>query len=420
MENTLNIIVIGAGPAGLTAAVVAAAHGATVTVLEKMSAPGLKLLASGGGKCNLTNVLPAVDFAARFGRQGRFTLPALNAFSNDALRNFFAERGVPTVIEEDGFHVFPATHSARDVLNALLKDCEKHGVKICCSTSVKELIIEDSAVKGVKTTDNNSIMADIVISAAGGRGYTALGGGDAGYRLAEQAGHEIIRPLPGLTGLHTVEDWPCGCTGNSFKRASVKTALPGRHYSYTEPGELLFTHKGISGPSVIDLAGEVSFLLQKHTEVPVSVNFFADRTKASWLSEFQERQSGSGTKHIHKILTEYMPRSVAEVFCGLAGISSAVKAAEFNAVCREKLAVLLSSCILHVKAVDGWEKAMVTRGGVSLKKVNPDSLESRLVKGLYFAGEQLDLDGPCGGFNLQWAFSSGCLAALSSVKKIKN
>jgi predicted Rossmann fold flavoprotein len=412
MAHTAKILVIGAGPSGLMAAAVAAAKGLQVTVFEQLSRPGLKLLATGGGKCNLTNVLPVEYLCENFGRQWRFTLPAVYLMPPEELREFFELRGVPTTTE-DGFHVFPKSQKASDVLNALLKECERLGVEFKTSCKITSLTIENGVLKGV-IADSQLIPADRIILATGGKGYPKLGGKGIGYILAEQAGHKIIAPLPAMTGLKTVENWPGECTGISFKSATVTIDLP-KYRNRSTNGELLFTHNGISGPAAIDWAGDISQLLQKHSSIPIKINLFSELTADDWKQKFNQWQEQHGKKHLLKLLSQVMPRAIAENLCLIAGNIGNTKAAEFTAASREKLATLLTSLPLAVKTTEGWDKAMVTRGGVSLKKVNPENLESRLVKGLFFAGEVLDIDGPCGGYNLQWAFSSGALAGQSAA-----
>ena len=413
MKNSvIKSVVIGAGPAGLMAAVAAAEAGSRVEVFEQLPLAGAKLLASGGGKCNITNVLPPSGFAERFGRQGRFMLPSLSVMTPDGLRSFFAGHGV-AMVAEDGFHYFPESGRAADILNVLLQQCDLLKVNIRMSSRITGLVITDGRIAGVVTPDG-TIAADRVIIACGGRGYPKLGGGTSGYALAEQAGHEIVEALPGLAGLRTVETWPAQCSGISFSSVNAFIDLP-KYRKKLSGGDLLFTHHGISGPAVIDFAGEISQLLKTTHAVPLAVNLFAGRTPQYWMELFGEWQRSHGKKHIRNLLSMHVPAALADIICGLSGNIGDVKAAEFNAAGRENLCRLLTAMPFTIKATEGWDKAMVTRGGVSLKKVNPDTLESRLVDGVFFAGEALDLDGPCGGYNLQWAFSSGFLAGKSAA-----
>jgi len=411
--NIKTVLIIGAGPAGLTAALNAAENGCRVIVFEKQTQPGLKLLASGGGRCNLTNTLDVPRFAEAFGREGRFTLKALELFPPEKLRAFFAANGVETEVT-DGFHVFPESGHARDILTVLLNLCKSLNIEIKTSCKVESLIIENNQLKGILTA-NGRVDGDCVIIAGGGKGYPKLGGDGSAYLLAEQAGHKINAPLPALVGLRCVEEWPGRCTGISFAAVTAAIDLP-KYRKNMCKGELLFTHHGVSGPAIIDLAGDVSRLLTKTNEVPLTINLFPATSFEEWQKSFKERQSNSGKKQIISILAQDIPKALANEFCALAGIRPDIKTAELKAEARNKLCSLLNALPLKIKSTEGWDKAMLTHGGVALKKVNPDTLESRLLPGLFFVGEVLDLQGPCGGYNLQWAFASGTLAG-SSINK---
>ncbi len=407
-----DVIVIGAGPAGLSAAVAAAEQGGKVLVLEQMPKPGMKLLASGGGRCNLTNRLEVEDLARRFGRQWRFMLTALYEFSPEMLCDWFGERGVPIEFS-DGFHAFPRSGRAGDVLEALLRAARSLGVEIRTRTAVESLKFENGAVAGVILANGGGMLpVERVIVGTGGKGYPELGALGAGYRFAAGAGHEIVTPLPAMVGLTAAEPWAGDCAGIALSDAEARIALPGESKE-PDRGELLFTRNGLSGPAVLDLSGRVSELLLKHRTVPLEINFFAGTGAEDWLELFRQWQRDSGRKMIHNLLGETMPRKLAGHLC--AGLGE-VAAAVFDGAARRELAARLSACRFDVTGTESWRKAMVTRGGVALRAVEPETLESRLVQGLYFAGEVLDLDGPCGGYNLQWAFSSGRLAGKASCR----
>ncbi len=402
------VLVVGAGPAGLLAAAAAASRGAPVTVLERLARPGAKLLATGGGRCNLTNALESEPLARKFGRQWRFMLPALTLLPPEALRRWFEDRGVPLGFP-DGFHCFPRSGRAADVLEALLKEGRRRHVVVRTGCTVRALRFGPEGVTGVET-DSGLVAADAVTVATGGMGYPRLGGGDLGYVLARQAGHEITTPVPGMVGLCTREEWPGTCTGIALPDVVARIALSGEK-KQSGRGELLFTHHGISAPAVLDLSGRIGELLTKMAEVPLELNLYPERTAADWLEEFRLWQRRDGRKTIRRLLSGYFPARLAAVLWE----DGTTTAAEFPASGREWLSVRISRLRLHVTGTEGWRKAMVTRGGVALAQVNPRTLESRLVPGLFFAGEVLDLDGPCGGYNLQWAFSSGMLAGTYAV-----
>ncbi|OGV37184.1 MAG: hypothetical protein A2020_08355 [Lentisphaerae bacterium GWF2_45_14] len=407
MIHEIETIVVGSGPAGLMAAIAAASLGRRVLICEKLMRPGLKLLASGGGKCNISNILNPKDFCSYLGKHGRFTLPALELFPSEKLREFLASCGVKTEVS-DGFHIFPVSKKASDVLEALLAECHRLNVEFQYETEIKSAVIEKGHISGV-ISSSGMIKAEKLIMASGGMGYPNLGGGTSGYKLAAETGHNIVKPLPAMTGLTCSETWVRECPGISFKDALISLQLP-KYRNKPSRGELIFTHNGISGPSIIDFAGDVSELLAKHVQIPFRINFFADKTAENWLVDFMEWQKNFGKKQVRKLLAMQIPQKIAENLCHLAGISEETTAAAFNASRRKLLSELLSALPIHIDGTESWKKAMITRGGVSLKNVDPHNLESRIVKGLFFAGEVLDIDGPCGGFNLQWAFSSGFLA----------
>ncbi len=409
-SNKYDVIIVGGGPAGLASAIFATRNGHKAVVLERLNSPGKKLLATGGGHCNLTNTLPLEAFARNFGKQWRFTMPALQNFNPQALRDFFNVLGVKTE-SPDGFHVFPVSNKASDVLNALLSECSKLGVEVLPGKPVKQLAVANGAVMGV-ITDSGEINSDKVVIACGGRSYPALGSNGSGYRLAQSAGHGIIEPLPALVELHCSEKWPGSCAGIALENIRIDVHPPRRPAEFTE-GDFLFTHSGISGPAALNISGTVSELLHKNNSAEVFVNFFPGKSVSAWISDFELWQRHDGKKQISKIISEYLPRRLAEIFCSESGCEN-TEASRLSRASREKLSSMLSSCRLLITGTAGFDKAMATRGGVSLKEINPQTMESRIVKNLYFAGEVIDIDGPCGGFNLQWAFSSGRLAGKNS------
>lgn len=408
-----DVLVVGAGPAGLMAAISAAGGGAAVKVLEQLRQPGTKLLATGGGHCNLTNTLDLAQLVARFAGGARFVKPALAAMDSQRLRGFLAGAGVKTCCE-DGFHVFPVSGRAASVRQALVKLCRSSGVALDVETRVSALWMEDGRLKGLRT-GKNEIAAPRVVLATGGRSYRELGATGEGYEMARQAGHAIVEPVPALVPLLTREKWVRGCAGVSVAEAHVRIDLPG-FGGRADVGGLLFTHRGISGPAALDVSGEVSALLAGHRTVPVSINLAPGTPVSEWLERFRAWQKAEGKKRVHNLLGRYLPASLAGAVCGQIEDGGRLRAAEFSKRHRLALAGLISSLPLTVTGTEGFANAMVTRGGVSLDEVNPRLLESRIVKGLYFAGEILDVDGPCGGFNLQWAFSSGHLAGLSAAQ----
>jgi len=435
-EPVFDLAVVGAGPAGLLAAIAAAesrrapgtgtarAVAGGIVLLERLPRPGVKLLATGGGRCNLTNTLPPDEFPARFGRHGRFILPALAAFGPDALRRFLGSLGVPTAAP-DGLHVFPVTDSAADVQRALVRRARELGVRLRLAVAARALWIEGGALRGLETS-RGRIAANAVILATGGKGYPALGAAGAGYALAREAGHTIVEPTPALVPLVTRETWPRELAGLALSPARARIDLPGRPPAFAPgapglrcgpragiTGDLLFTHTGLSGPAILDLSGDVAVLLSDRAEVPLRLDLAPRTTRAEWLARLDSWPLSEGRKALRTLLAAHFPRALADLLCRLAGLAPATRPAQVSRPARRALADLLTALPLTVTATEGWNRAMVTRGGVALKEVDPQTLASRLLPGLAFAGEILDLDGPSGGFNLQWAFSSGRLAGSS-------
>jgi predicted Rossmann fold flavoprotein len=338
-------------------------------------------------------------------------LPALEAFGSKELREMLAGLGVATTCP-DGLAVYPASQRAGDVLNALVRHCHKLGVELRTGVRAARLRMADGFVEGVQTDDGTFIPASAVILACGGRGYPSLGGSPDGCELARQAGHEIITPTPALVSLDTVETWGRSCAGLAVSGTVVCIDLPRRRRS--ETGDIIFTHRGLSGPAVLDLSGDVAELLGRNQTVPLSIQWQGGVEAGDWRQRLDSAQRTSGRKLVSNVLGQWLPRRLAEALCAQAGCGQ-TKAAELPSGLRDTLTAMLGAARMTVNGTGGFERAMVTRGGVSLKGVNPRTMASRRISGLFLAGELLDLDGPCGGFNLQWAFSSGHLAGLSAA-----
>lgn len=402
-----DLVVAGSGPAGLAGAISAASSGARVILLEKESRSGGKIPISGGGRCNLTNVLDAEEMARSFGDQWRFLLPALRNFPSGKLRSFFDSRSVEIEVT-DGFHCFPRSGKASHIVQALLDECDLLGVRRLNSCKVEEIIFDGGAIAGVRA-GNRKISARSLLIASGGRSYPRYCGGTSGYELARQAGHRITPLFPAMTGVQCVEEWPKLCAGVSLPDVECRIDLPGVKERCR--GELLFTHNGISAFAVLDLSGKAAELLTEHKVLPLKVNFFAGTSREEWLQRFQAWQQQHGTVNVSKLLADLMPRRLIPFL-----LEHDCCAARFTAAARRETAERLSAYTFHVDAVEGWEKAMVTRGGVDISEVFPRTLESRLCPGLFFAGEVLSPAGPCGGYNIQWAFSSGMLAGMSAAR----
>lgn len=410
-----DIVVIGAGPAGLTAAITAARAGASVVLIERMPRPAIKLLSTGGGRCNVTNTSSVHGFMDAFGRDGRFMRPVLEHLDGSGLCAFLSKIGVPTHVPDD-FHVFPVTNSARTVRGALLDNAHRLGVRTICNVRARSVVCEAGGVVAVDC-GHLTMQCRATVIATGGCGYPETGSSGDGYELATGAGHHLVEPTPALVPLVTKEAWPNTLAGVSLPDTYVCVDLP-RYRKAGRRGPMLFTHEGLSGPAILDLSGDVAELLGDHPEVPLRMNLLAAETPDSWLARFARWQEHAPSATIVKLLSEHVPRSVASRLCELAGGVGDRRASGFSSSARRDLAEFMCRLRLVVVGTSGFAKAMVTRGGVPLGEIAPGTMASRVVAGLYFAGEVVALDGPCGGYNLQWAFSSGALAGVSAATSL--
>lgn len=414
VKNSFNLVVAGAGAAGLMAAISAARSGAArVIVLERLSEAGVKLLATGGGRCNFTNTLAPDDFIRRFDDKSRFVAPSIRAMDGNRLRLFFEESGVPSR-SPDGMHVFPASDSAHSVRDALVRECRKLGVEICFNCHARGLQIEQGRVTGV-ITPRGTKPASRAVLAAGGAACPDMGGGESGFSLAKNAGHTIIPLCPALVPLVTCETWPVTLAGVTLPL--VKIALTGVP-RVRASGSLLFTHKGISGPAALDVSGFVSSALITRKTAAVTVDLSPDRTMEEWQRDIEAARGKHGDRTVLSMVGSVLPAALAKVVLGLADIPSGAKTAHVLRDQGRRLIATIKNLPLPVMGTEGFGKAMITRGGVKLDEVNPRTLESRIVRGLFFAGEVLDVDGPCGGFNLHWAFASGFLAGQHLTRAV--
>ncbi|MBU1658835.1 NAD(P)/FAD-dependent oxidoreductase [bacterium] len=407
MINRYDLIVVGSGAAGMMSAIVSARKGNKVLLLEKLPRIASKLKATGGGRCNLSNTLSNEDFMARFGRDGRFMQDALQVLNYKALTQFFKEIGVETHAP-DGYRIFPTSHSSATIIEALEKEINKIGVTLICSQKVEHILEENGQVTGVKTSDA-AYHAPHVVVATGGLGYPTLGAEGDGYHLAAELGHKITQLHPAMMPLKTKEEWVKNCRADTLAKVELRVDLP-KHKKLRATGDLIFTNNGIRGPVILDFAREVTPLLKKYGEVPLLLNL----TKGMNEDEIFKHLKNEAFKNPHAKTIEHiatlLPHAISQELCLLAGISPDEDYGKIAGASRDKLVKLLAWTPLRVIGHDGFKMAMITRGGIDLKEINPKTMQSKIVNGLYFCGEVMNLDGPCGGYNLQWSFASGALA----------
>ena len=405
--NSYDVIIIGSGGAGMIAAITAARANKKVLLLEQLPTIGAKLKATGGGRCNLSNTLGNNDFMNSFGRNGRFMSEALNLLDYKSLINFFKEIGVQTHIP-DGFRIFPVTHNSSTIIKALENELKKLFVEILCSTKVEKLLFEEQNITGVQT--NNGIFhSSKVIVATGGLGYPMLGASGDGYEFATSVGHKITELYPAMLPLITKETWVGECKADTIAKAEIKIDLP-KAKKLKAIGDLIFTSNGIRGPVVLDFAREITPFLQKYEEVPLLVNMVKGMNEDEVFQHIKKQAALNPDDTVVQNLSSILPESVAHQLCLLSQADVTSKFSQLEGEVRNKLVKTVAHTPLTVTNHVGYKKAMITRGGVSLKQIDPKTMQSKLINGLYFCGEVVDLDGPCGGYNLQWSFSSGHLA----------
>ncbi len=416
MQLPVDLLVVGAGPAGLMAAITAAQAGSRVALVERLPRPGTKLVATGGGRCNLTNKLSKGDYLASFGRQGKFMRPALDRLDAPGLLAFFQSLGVKTHCA-DGFHVFPVSESAVEIRDALLSRCRELGIEVLPSANVTALKVQDGTIGGIETAQG-PLEAARGILAAGGCAWPALGSNGSGFALAQAVGHSVASPVPALVPLVTQQKWLRHCAGIAIPGARVRIDLP-KASKAGITGDLLFTHRGLSGPAALDLSGEIArHLAETGKPVPLCLHLTPETNVEAWSAAIGKWRTEHPRKLVRNLVSLHLPHSLAEALCAETDVGDDLRAAELPRITQRRLAEGLAGIRVEIVETEGFNKAMVSAGGVALREVNPRTLESHIVRGLYFAGEVLDIDGPCGGYNLQWAFSSGMLAGESAAQSL--
>ena len=407
MSKNYHLIVIGSGAAGMMAAITAAREGKSVLLLEKLSKVGAKLKATGGGRCNLTNTLSNEEFMSRFGRDGRFMTPALEALDHKDLMAFFSNIGVESHAP-DGYRVFPITHSSSTIINAMQQEMQNLGVTVLCSQKVETLEHNGVKVTGVHT-QSDTFHGDAVVIASGGMGYPVLGAEGDGYLMAESVGHKVTDLFPAMMPLKVKETWVGNCRADTIAKVVMHVDMK-KYKKLTAVGDLIFTKGGIRGPVVLDFSREITPLLSKFDEVPVLANLTKGLNEEQVREHFKKEISKDPHRDTLQLMHTLLPESVSHELCNLADVDPTQGWNKLSGQARDKLIRLLVWTPLTINGHDGFKMAMITRGGISLKEIDPYTMQSKKLNGLYFCGEVMNLDGPCGGYNLQWSFASGFLA----------
>ena len=413
-NRVFDVIVIGGGAAGIMASISAAKENKSVLLLEKLPKIAAKLKATGGGKCNLTNTLSSDEFMAKFGKNGRFLSYALETFTAKDLRDFFANIGVET-IARDGFRVFPIEHSSSIILKALDDELEKQGVIVECNVNIKE--IKKDEIFTIFSEEKTYFAKNIII-ATGGLGYPTLGATGDGYDFAKNFGHNITSLHPAMMPLFTKQKNFASCKADTIAKAILKVDIP-KYKNLKLTGDLIFTKEGIRGPVVLDFARELTPILAKYNEVPLLISFLKGMNEEQIYTHIKNEISKNPTNTVLQNLNTLLALSVATEICNICQINPDEKFKNIDGIKREKLIKTLAWTPLTVIGHEGFKNAMITRGGIELKEIDSKTMQSKIVDGLFFCGEVVNIDGPCGGYNLQWSFSSGYLAGkIASIEAI--
>lgn len=406
------VIVIGAGAAGMFCAGHCAMYGADVTIIEKNQRVGRKIMITGKGRCNVTNNCDTATFISNVPTNGKFLYSAINSFGTEEVINFFEGRGLPLKTER-GNRVFPVSDKAVDVVDSLHDFVKEYNCKII-NADVRSLIIEDNIVKGVRTVDNKEYNCDKVIVATGGKSYPLTGSTGAGYIFARQAGHTIIPPKPSLVPIVSPDNLCKRLQGLALKNISL-TVLSKKDKTvlYNDFGEMLFTHFGVSGPIVLSSSAHLAN--KRIDNYYISIDLKPALTEKQLDERVLRDFEIFINRDIQNSLGKLLPSKIIPVIIEKSGIPFETKCNSITKEQRHRLVEVIKNFTVNISGFRPIEEAIITSGGVSTKEINPKTMQSKLCKGLYFAGEVIDVDAYTGGFNLQIAFSTGYLAGISSA-----
>jgi len=421
----MKVLIIGAGPAGMLAAISAAQYNNEVTILEKMETTAKKLLITGKGRCNITSSLPIDEFIPNVPGNGRFLYSSFSNFTNEDIIELLEQEGVK-VKEERGNRIFPVSDSSKDVKDALLRRVKKLNIKIELNANVEKILVDNENVVGVKYKQNGEVKqlkTNKVIIATGGRSYPGTGSTGDGYKLAMELGHTVTKIKPSLVPLVASNRDKRICKnmqGLSLKNVGIKIKdLENNKQIYEDFGEMLFTHFGVSGPTI--LSGSAHLLRYKNIEELLNNNkiiltidlkpaLTEEKLDDRILRDFNEEKNKAFKNSLEKLL----PKKMIPIVIELSNIDPDKKVNEVTKEERERLVKLLKNFTIQINNFSSIDEAIITAGGISIKEINPKTMESKIIKGLYFAGEVIDVDAYTGGFNLQIAYSTGYTAGLEN------
>lgn len=407
-----HVIVVGGGAAGMFAAIAAAKNGHQVTLYEKNEKLGKKIFITGKGRCNITNAADMEELFDAVVTNSKFLYSSFYGYTNQNVIDFFEDAGVPVKIER-GNRVFPISDHSSDVIRALEREMKKVGVKVCLNTEVKSVEAEKGRFNKVVLKDTTTQTADACIVATGGLSYRSTGSTGDGFRFAENVGHKVTQCFPSLVPMETKEPWICELQGLSLRNVEAKI-LDGKKELYKDFGEMLFTHFGVSGPLIISASSYVGKKFMDKNgqkkeltlEIDLKPALTEEQLDQRVLRDFEENHN----RQFKNAITKLFPTKLIPVMLELGGIDPEKKVNSIEKEERKQFVRLIKHFRMTLTGLRDYPEAIITKGGVNVKEIDPGTMESKLVKGLYFAGEVLDLDALTGGFNLQIAWSTGYAA----------
>lgn len=407
-----HVIVVGGGAAGMFAAIAAAKNGHQVTLYEKNEKLGKKIFITGKGRCNITNAADMEELFDAVVTNSKFLYSSFYGYTNQNVIDFFEDAGVPVKIER-GNRVFPISDHSSDVIRALEREMKKVGVKVCLNTEVKSVEVEKGKFNKVVLKDTTTQTADACIVATGGLSYRSTGSTGDGFRFAENVGHKVTQCFPSLVPMETKEPWICELQGLSLRNVEAKI-LDGKKELYKDFGEMLFTHFGVSGPLIISASSYVGKKFMDKNgqkkeltlEIDLKPALTEEQLDQRVLRDFEENHN----RQFKNAITKLFPTKLIPVMLELGGIDPEKKVNSIEKEERKQFVHLIKHFRMTLTGLRDYPEAIITKGGVNVKEIDPGTMESKLVKGLYFAGEVLDLDALTGGFNLQIAWSTGYAA----------
>lgn len=406
-----DIAVIGAGPAGLMASIYAAHKSAKAVIIDTNTTPGLKLLRTGGGRCNITHSLPINEFIKVYGDSSKFLRFALHDFGPDKTIEFFEKNALKIQTDEHGF-CYPYTNRASDVKRVLTDIAESFKVKFQMASKIEH--IEREKRLFILQAPKEVILAKAVIIATGGMSWPQTGSNGDGYKFAKTLGHTIVNPKPALVPLKTADTWMHKLTGVAIDRVAIRAEFEDK--KFTTVGPMIFTDNGIGGPAVLDFSRYITDYLAAGKPAMIKLDLIPDRTLDQIDNNLTDLCRMHPKKEIPGILSEFMPRKLALSICENFDYLKATLSGQLNKQNRRKLAGMLKGLEVKVIAPRSMNEATITRGGVSTAEIDDKTMQSKICPGLFFAGEVIDVDGPCGGFNLQICWSTGVLAGTNAQK----